>query len=162
MDIRCWLAGRLPIKVYSMSLYPLFPHFLRVFGSPPNFPFTGSGAHSLGVMFTLGLPPCSEFLNLIFFSITYIASSVPKSVVAPIFIVQNKTRLLDWLMVLFRVLFEIEHTGEFLRANILHLSAEPGTAICFDKKCIFREILLEPRNKVFYGHISLVFGYTIL
>ena len=60
------LPGRYPIKVYSMSLYPLFPHFLRVFGSPPNFPFTGSGAHSLGAMFTLGLPPCSEFLNLSF------------------------------------------------------------------------------------------------
>lgn len=61
------LPEQYPIKVYSMSLYPLFPHFLRVFGSPPNFPFTGSGAHSLGVMFTLGLPPCSEFLNLPYF-----------------------------------------------------------------------------------------------
>ena len=64
-----------------------------------------------------------------------------------------KARLWYGLVVLLRVLFEIEHTGEFLRADILHLSAEPGTAICFDKKCIFREILLEPLDEKSDSHI---------
>ena len=70
-DIRLRLAGRMPIRVYSMSRASLVPPLGKMFRSLLTFPFVGSFvrlaglASTRGLMFTLGYGVCLEFPTLL-------------------------------------------------------------------------------------------------
>ena len=138
---------------FSIDLVPFVLPFGKIVGSLLTFPFWQWWPLT-GVTLTLG---CRRLLRVSYLfpvSMLYIAKCVPKSIVIPIFIVENKARLFNRLVVFLRLVFEEKHPFKVLVADFLHLITKPRTAIRFDKESILREVLFEPLDKEFYGHIS--------
>jgi len=67
---------------------------------------------------------------------------MPNSVIAPVFVIEDKARLFNRLVVFLRIIFEEKHPFKVLVADFLPLTTEPRKAIRLDKESVLGEVLL--------------------